>query len=158
MKNKGAREVAKCYVMVWGRFCLKILFPFPLVVGKLIGDYFYNRQYVANCLVRFSFLNYCLRWPEQISQNDRTYWTTGKLQWPEWPEIRNDRKKLEQMNDQCANILTERWTTHNGDADQILNVNEDTVLNLQILLLHGHMGLHDSIHPLFKHRIGAHKN
>jgi hypothetical protein len=37
------------------QLCLKILFPFSLVTIKLIGDYFYNRQYAANCLVHFSF-------------------------------------------------------------------------------------------------------
>ena len=32
-----------------------VLFPFPLVTAKLIGDYFVIRRCGANCSVRFSY-------------------------------------------------------------------------------------------------------
>ncbi len=36
-------------------FVVKILFPFPLVIAKLISDYFDNRQRSANCSKRFPY-------------------------------------------------------------------------------------------------------
>ena len=38
-----------------GVFEKNVLFPFPLVIAKLIGDYFVIRRCGANCLVRFSY-------------------------------------------------------------------------------------------------------
>ena len=35
-------------------FEINVLFPFPLVIAKLIGDYFVIRRCGANCSVRFS--------------------------------------------------------------------------------------------------------
>ncbi len=37
-----------------GVFEKNVLFPFPLVTAKLIGDYFVSRQCGANFSVRFS--------------------------------------------------------------------------------------------------------
>ncbi len=38
-----------------GVFEKNVLFPFPLVIAKVIGDYFVIRRCGANCLVRFSY-------------------------------------------------------------------------------------------------------
>ncbi len=38
-----------------GVFEKNVLFPFPLVTGKLIGDYFVIRRGGLNCSVRFSY-------------------------------------------------------------------------------------------------------
>jgi hypothetical protein len=57
----------------------------------------------SNFSRRFSFLNlFCL-------QNDRTYGTTGKLEWPERRESCKHRKSRNDWNHQCANILSLYW-------------------------------------------------
>ncbi len=38
-----------------GVFEKNVLFPFPFVIAKLIGDYFVIRRCGANCSVRFSY-------------------------------------------------------------------------------------------------------
>ncbi len=44
-----------CFQFEHGVFEKNVLFPFPLVTAKLIGDYFVIRRCGANCSVRFSY-------------------------------------------------------------------------------------------------------
>ena len=67
-KFGGVENSVKSSVKVWGRgdrslftflpcsFIVKIIFPFPFVTGKLVGDDFYSKGCASNCSVRIPFL------------------------------------------------------------------------------------------------------